>query len=212
MDMATVRLTEKLNKEIFAQSEVIFDERVARANIAPPQFNALDIYNLWLDTTPGLREDIQIGIRRKWLLQVASFSVKRLNSKKVDVFCIPYEPCVYVPYAIAYGAGIELNCPYADELYVIAKEFENNRSMVQNQRDQFNGQIGNLLKRHETLKQALAEWPALWEFVPMDMKKKHNEEKAKIAEQKIIKAHKPEVNLDVLNGAVVTHKILKSTY
>lgn len=212
--MATVRLTKDLTKLITEEAKLMFDARVVAADTPPKEFNTQDIYDLWLDNEPGLRADIAVGIRRGWLVAVTSFKVKMLNNKTVDVLCSESKHSVHVPYAIAnhYGAGLRINGVGTVHLYEIAHEWEISRKALLDSRDQFNGQVANLLQKHETLKQALSEWPALWDLVPQKFKTLHNEEKLKAAEAKKAKAFKPQVNLDVLNGAVVTHKILKGGF
>jgi hypothetical protein len=213
--MATVRLTEDLTKKIMNNVNVVFDARVVASCVPPPEFNANDIYELWLDGTPGLREDIPIGIRHGWLVRAAKFSVQTLNSKPVAMEVNPSASGVWVPYAIAnsYGTGFNLKGPRAGELLEIWIKWRNDYDAVRGGRDQFNDQIKNLLKRHKTLKQALSEWPALWDFVPDEFKKRHNEEKERLAQARTSAQardrNKPSVDLDVLNGAIVTAKILK---
>lgn len=213
--MATVRLTEALNKEILLEAKRLYDSRIVASNMPPPEFNTGDIYELWLDSDAGLREDIRIGIRHKWLVERTTFRLVSLNGKTVEVELHNHGAGVWIPYewANSYGAGLSLKGVGASELYVIWKKWREEFALVRDSRDAFNAQVANLLKKHATLKQALSEWPALWDFVPAEFKKKHNEEKERIADAKRqAKENKPSVNLDVLNGAVVTAKILKGGF
>jgi hypothetical protein len=212
--MATIRLVEKLNKEILSRAAMIFDSRIVASNTVPPEFNTKDIYELYLDLTPGLRADTEIGIKHGWLCRATSLKILSLNQHQVNVQCYEHNPGVMVSYPLAqsYGTGLTLKGERAKELYAIWKEWRENYAMVRTQRDQFATQIKNLLARHQTLKQALGEWPALWEYIPQEFKDKHNEEKARAAKAKNEPENKPAVDLDVLNGAVVTAKILKGGF
>jgi hypothetical protein len=211
--MATVRLTDDLTKKILAHSQLFFDAQIEASSVPPHQFNVKDIYELWLDSSIGLREDIPIGIRHGWLVRATIFSVKSLNRKPVNIQCRPAPlPGVWVPYAIAnsYGKGVELQGAQAETLLEIWDAWHQNFNTVRNNKIAFEAQIENLLKRHKTLKQALGEWPALWDFVPDHYKQEHNKEKERIAQiKRIERGSKPIVDLDVLNGSIVTAKILK---
>jgi hypothetical protein len=213
--MATVRLTESFNKEILHQAGSIYDARLTASNILPPEFNTKDIYELWLDQEPGLRSDIEVGIRRNWLTSMRVLKLSSLNNKALAPELSLHESPtgVWVSQAMSNGyngGGIKLHGHRATELWVIYQRWNKDRRQIHDSRDQFQEQIKNLLSRHQTLKQVLSEWPALWDFVPQEFKNKHNEEKERVARAKAEPDHKPKVDLDVLNGAVVTAKILKS--
>lgn len=209
--MATVRLTESTNKEILQRAASLYDDRLAAANVVPPEFNLKDVHEAWLDSEVGLRADLEVGIRRKWLNQSTQMYLRSLNGKDVgNVLLHEYKPGVWVPPGMdTYGGGFRLRGERASELYAIWKEWDDNRNLVIESRDTFKDQIKNLLMRHQTLKQAMGEWPALWDFIPAAMKDKHNEEKERAARAPKDDS-KPAVNLDVLNGAVVTAKIMKN--
>jgi hypothetical protein len=209
--MATVRLTESSNKEILQRAAALYDSRLAAANVVPPEFNMKDVYEAWLDSEASLRADVEVGIRRKWLEQTKQMYLRSLNGKDVgNVLLHEYKPGVWVPPSMTnYGNGMTLRGERASELYEIWKAWDDNRTLVVESRDTFKEQIKNLLARHQTLKQAMGEWPALWDFVPQAMRDKHNEEKEKAARAPK-DVGKPAVDLDVLNGAVVTAKVMKN--
>lgn len=210
--MATVRMTTELKDRISNAAAGLFTKRVQEAAAVPP---LLQDGNRLLDAhlaLSGGREAFDYGQRQRWFTEDDDLYLRAVGPHAIGhMFKVTRQqlpPLWTVSYQMG-GIILPNEGEYAAEIVSVHAMWKERQRAVAQERDTFLNSVNKLIRRHATLKQALADWPGLWELVPLDVRSRHNEQTERVKREKSEReAHEP-IDVSSLTAAVVTAKIVE---
>ena len=211
--MATVRLTNDLQETILNAAKALFNKRVSEAQASIPEMEDGDfVLNRLFDAKPELRETLNQMQRHNLTTKSSTVRVRWIGDKTVDLRMARSRNLPFQWTSDYYAnTGIALHSdpyqPLFADVYQKHTERAQRIAEVTAERDAFVEKVKTVLRNASTLKQAMSMWPGLWELVPQQVKDTHNsvvERRARAAQEE-----KPEVDVDSLNAAVVTARIVE---
>lgn len=207
--MATVKITNELREQIISRANGMFSKRMEEARVRP-EVDADAIYEGYLNSNPLFRDALRAVEAAGWAQPVSSIKLSILNLFGHRDFNFKRKHVIHDNWGTRYGVpGLILNdnsIPAVAELrekweLAAAKERE-----VMAERDAFVEGVKRVLNNSNTLKQALAIWPALWDLVPQAARDRYND----VTERAVRKtAVELDVDVDSLNVGLVTAKIVE---
>ena len=208
--MATVRMTESLCDEIVENAKRLFAKRVTEAQVYPPEYHDNDaLFEAYLDAKPKARATLQGMQELGWTEDANDMRVSLFGQR--TRFTFRQARPLYSGWVGYNSSGVciikETDSPALMELYNKLQLRTAAIKAIESERDAFVEQVKNIINSASTLKKALSLWPGLWELVPPAARNKYNEVTVRTrgeSDDEVV-----QVNLDSLNAAVVTAKIVE---
>lgn len=214
--MATVRLTDNVKYEIKTRASNLFTKRIGEASthfMSDDDWTKLstDVLNTYLQAN-GWADDYKTAAERGWLPAHTDYHLVSLNDhemRRTMYFGVSkgYTRAFKPLPEIIKREGIRLTSPIFDDLVAKIKAWDENHKQVTAERQAFVTKVDTFLERHTTLKQALAEWPGVWELVPTHIQARHNEPDVRTQKAQTAKQEDPFDTSD-LNTHIVTARIV----
>ena len=213
--MATVRITEKIRKEVSHNIEMLFDARLKKKYEELQHLDvAMQVFMRRIsreefDLAQKLNAEVPwVNKISTMLVRIEYASVKGVKRKKAN-FSVRFESPVPAPLSFqGYNINDEKNIvdpslPCYQPCVDVLLEFDR---MIK-ERDTLRNSIDALLSSCSTLRQVLEKWPTALDFMPDEVKEKHAEKveptkkKAKIISEVDDRAKMLLMKARMLNGA-----------
>lgn len=208
--MATVRISVKLKDEVRANARGLFNKRLSEVSKFPIPDLGEQVFMLWLESDIDLKRDYEAAMKRGWFTsRNLSIQVRSINDVTVGSSW-EMSKVRHLPQSLApYGHGVEINAEQAQPLADAIIKWREEEKEVRKESEAFQQKVKIFLERHTTLKQALTEWPAMWDLLPQWAKDEHNRQTEKPAEKRAAEG-KEQFDVSDLTAAVVTAKLVDS--
>lgn len=208
--MATVRISAKLKDDVRTNARKMFEKRVSESMKFPIPDLGEKVFMLWLESDMDMARDYEVVKRRGWFgddrphIQIRSINGLRITTHFPMAVARPL-PRTFHPYEHGVVLQSEFAQPLADAILQQREESE----AVKKESEAFQQKVKIFLERHTTLKQALTEWPAMWDLLPQWAKDEHNRQTGKPADKRAAD-EREQFDVSDLTAAVVTAKLVDS--
>jgi hypothetical protein len=208
--MATVRISVKLKDDIKVNARKLFEKRLSEVSKFPIPDIGERVFMLWLESDMDMERDYQLMEKRGWFThRNSSIQIRSINSVPLHAYH-EMSKVRSLPSPLApYGAGVDLNSEHAQPLADALTKWRAEQKEVEAENTAFQQKVKVFLERHTTLKQALTEWPAMWDLLPQWAKDEHNRQTEKPADRRA-REEKDQFDVSDLTAAVVTAKLVDS--
>jgi hypothetical protein len=208
--MATVRISVKLKDDIRLNARKLFEKRLSEVTKFPIPDIGERVFILWLESDMDMARDYEAAKKRGWLGgQCTAIQIRSINNVKIGSHH-PMSVGRPLPRSFhAYDYGLDLNSEYAQPMADAITKWRAEQKEVDAENTAFQQKVKVFLERHTTLKQALTEWPAMWDLVPQWAKDEHNRQTEKPADKRA-REEKEQFDVSDLTAAVVTAKLVDS--
>jgi hypothetical protein len=209
--MATVRMTTELKETLVSSARSLFSKRLKEAEVIPSELNGDAMLALKM-AEPGCAEAMAFAAKDKWFAVSQSLYVKSLANHRIEHPFALSKP-VGMPDHWNHSYRNELHIPSspeADRLLAVFRQWKANTKAIEDERNAFVDTITKLVERHATLRQALAEWPGLWELVPAHVRERHNRQADRAKREREDEEDYTPIDTSALNTAIVTAKLIDS--
>lgn len=212
--MATVRITDTLLDRVREKCNDMYRKRIAAADefFMDKSVLAEKLLDAYLDES-GVRHHFEV-LPKDWVSRGKILFFSKVNGWQPELkqLTLPVER--HIPRRLAthdyYSPGAEINSNSLNEVVAQWQAYEKNKAEVYGERSAFEEKIQTFLKRHTTLRSALAQMPALWEMLPQETKDRHNSVVIRSRAAKSQDDAGDDIDVNELTAQVVVAKVTES--